>query len=88
MTYSYLDPLDNVGIPERVPYAGLYAVFDPKKHVFSQEPKRIEPDAVAYSAEFYAKNHIPTSIRQGNNTIKNNPYKFVNTQYNMMCYSS
>lgn len=88
MIYSYLDPLENVGIPPPAPNAGLYGISqDYKQNMLNNN--RIEPDAVSFvsQSDFFAKNHIPTNIRPGNNTIKNNPYKFMDVKYNSMCYS-
>ena len=52
---------------------------------------RIEPDAVAYSSQFYASHHIPSYNRPGNNTINSNDYKTYNlpggdNNYNFSCY--
>lgn len=92
MMYSFLDPSENVGIPPPMKNAGLYA--EDVKHTKTKWSKdyrgpRTEPDAVAFSQHFYegAKNHIPTAVRPGNNTILNNPYTYVSTKYNAMCYS-
>ena len=89
--YSFLEPSENVGIPEPQKNAGLYAGDTPyKKTQWSKDYRgpRIEPDAVAFSTQFYegARNHIPTGIRPGNNTILKNPYNYVSTTYNTMCY--
>ena len=49
--------------------------------------QRIEPDAVAYASQFYAKNHIPSyQERVGNNTIKPDIYTKYNPNYNIYCY--
>lgn len=88
--YSYIDPSENVGIPQSQPHAGLYAPDAP--HTQTQWSKdyrgpRLEPDSVAYAKQFYMPAHIPTNIRPGNNTINNNPFKFNDTKYNSMCYA-
>jgi len=90
--FSYLDPSENIGIPPPMKNAGLYAgdvQYTKTKWSKDYRGPRVEPDAVAFSSQFYdgAKNHVPTGIRPGNNTIINNPYTFVNTKYNAMCYS-
>lgn len=52
-------------------------------------PSRIEPDTFAYSAQFYAKNHIPSSReRLGNNTINPQIYQKYKPEYNLYCYKS
>ncbi len=89
--YSYLDPSENVTIPEPQPHAGLYAPNAPhKKTKWSKDysKERIEPDSTAYAKHFYMQSHIPTNIRPGNNTIKDNPFKFNDLKYNTMCYVS
>jgi hypothetical protein len=50
-------------------------------------PKRIEPDTIAYSSQFYAKNHIPSSQeRPGNNSINSQVYQKYKPDYNLYCY--
>lgn len=47
----------------------------------------IEPDAFAYSSQFYAKNHIPAiQERPGNNTINKDIYQKYKNEYNLFCY--
>ena len=92
ISYSFIDPSENVGIPPPQKHAGLYSSDEPYKNTnWSKDYRgpRIEPDAVAYANTFGigAKKHIPTSIRPGNNTIVNNPYSFKSTEYNSMCYN-
>lgn len=93
ISYSFLDPSENSGIPPPQKYAGLYSSDEPYTDtLWSKDYRgpRIEPDAVAYASKFdeVAKSHIPTSIRPGNNTIKNNPYSFSSKTYNTMCYNA
>lgn len=90
--YSFLDPSENVGLPKPMINNGIYASDIPYiKKIWSKDYRgpKIEPDAVAFSHHFYegAKNHIPTGIRPGNNTIINNPYQFISNKYNYMCYT-
>lgn len=50
-------------------------------------PPRIEPDTIAYSSQFYAKTHIPSSQeRIGNNSINPQIYQKYKTEYNLFCY--
>jgi hypothetical protein len=51
------------------------------------EKLKIEPDTVAYSSQFYAKNHIPSlQERPGNNTIATSIYEKYRPEYNLYCY--
>jgi len=48
----------------------------------------IEPDAIAYTSQFYAKHHIPAiQERPGNNTINKDIYHKYKTDYNLFCYN-
>jgi len=50
-------------------------------------PPKVEPDTFAYSSQFYAKHHIPSSQeRPGNNTIKSSIYEKYRPNYNLFCY--
>lgn len=50
-------------------------------------PEKIEPDTIAYSSQFYAKNHIPSSQeRPGNNSINPVIYDKYKPNYNLYCY--
>ena len=93
LSYKFLDPAENVGIPQPVPYAGLYsdAPYAQNKWGKDYRGERIPPDAVAYSQHFFelAKHHIPSVPRPGNNTLLNNPYRFTNNNnLNTLCYST
>lgn len=47
----------------------------------------VEPTAEKYAEQFYAKNHIPSSYRPGNNP-KPTKYNFINPEkYNVLCYN-
>ena len=94
MNYSFLDPTENVSIPPPMINAGLYAPDIPYKPTKWSKDYRViqhlEPDAVSYASQFnpIAKNHIPTGVRPGNNTILNNPYNFFDKKFNTMCYNA
>lgn len=46
-----------------------------------------EPDTIAFSSQFYAKNHIPSlQERPGNNTISKEVYTKFKPEYNLFCY--
>tara|TARA_B110001450_G_C17663928_1_gene498610 strand:+ start:4522 stop:4731 length:210 start_codon:yes stop_codon:yes gene_type:complete len=46
----------------------------------------IEPTAEKYAEQFYAKNHIPSLYRPGNNP-KPIKYNYINPEkYNILCY--
>lgn len=93
ISYSFLNPSENVGIPTPQKNAGLYSGENtPHRHskwgAADYSEPHLTPDAVEYSSRFYegAKNHIPTTIRPGNNTMLKNPYSVYNEQYNSLCY--
>lgn len=94
LEYSKLDYDPNVPAPEHLRNAGLYTgdvLFDKKPWGNNYKIERIKPDAVAYCSQFYAKHHIPTYNRPGNNTINTNlynTYKPENTdlEYNFSCH--
>jgi len=92
MEYSFLIKEENNVIIPNVPNAGIY-----KNEIgdnFSGKPwgndylnKKVEPSAEAYASQFYAKNHIPSSYRPGNNP-KPKIYNYVNTdKFNVQCYN-
>ena len=88
-TYSFIDTSKNKVIFPSVPNAGLYNDTDN----FSGKPwgndyiEKVEPTAEAYAAKFYAKNHIPSSLRPGNNP-KPHIYDYINTEkLNIQCYN-
>lgn len=91
ISFSYIDPSENVGIPPPMKYAGLYSSDVPYTNtLWSKDYRgpRIDPDAVSYASQYdeVAKTQIPTTIRPGNNTMTKNPYMFSSTSYNTMCY--
>ena len=78
LEYTDLDYSPNVPIPPPPKNAGLYTgdvLFDKKPWGNTYEIPYVEPDAVSYSAVFYANHHIPSYNRPGNNTVKTDLYK-------------
>jgi hypothetical protein len=96
LLYSELDYGPNVKAPEPLKNAGLYTgevLFDKKPWGNNYVIPRIEPDAVAYSSQFYASHHIPSYNRPGNNSINSNNYKKYNindsdNNYNVSCHTN
>ena len=92
MDYSFLN-LDNnkIILPTNIINAGIYKADENDN--FSGKPwgndylnNPIEPTSEAYSRQFYAKNHIPSVYRPGNNP-KPSIFDFVNTEkLNTQCY--
>ena len=49
----------------------------------------MEPDTIAFSSQFYAKNHIPSyQERPGNNTLSQEIYHKYKPEYNLYCYTN
>jgi hypothetical protein len=97
LMYTELNYDPNVKAPEPLKNAGLYTgdvLFDKKPWGNNYVIPRIEPDAVAYSAQFYATHHIPSYNRPGNNTINSHnyaKYNITNTEnnvYNFSCHTN
>lgn len=87
LEYSELDNHDSP-IPEPLKNAGLYTgdvLFDKKPWGNNYTQPRVQPDAIAYAAQFYAPHHIPSYTRPGNNTIDTNLYRHVEN-YNFSCH--
>lgn len=60
-----------------------YEKYEDEEKIYSH----IEPTAEKYAEQFYAKNHIPTAYRPGNNP-KPIKYNFINPEkYNVLCYN-
>jgi len=90
-SYSFLDPKQNVGVPEPMRHAGLYTSSEPYENTLwgkDYRRPRIEPDAISYSTTYneLAKTHIPTSVRPGNNTIDQFKYSFESRNSNSICF--
>ena len=96
LMYSELDYGPNVKAPEPLKNAGLYTgdvLFDKKPWGNNYVIPHIEPDAVAYSSQFYASHHIPSYNRPGNNSINSDNYKKYNindsdNNYNVTCHTN
>jgi hypothetical protein len=99
LDYTELDYQPNVPIPPPPKNAGLYTgdvLFDKKPWGNSYKMPTVEPDAVAYSAQFYASHHIPSYNRPGNNTVNTELYKKYTVapasetadNYNFSCYTN
>jgi hypothetical protein len=92
VTYKYLNPSENVGMPPPQKNAGLYAdlPYTQTERSKTYAREHIQPDAVSYSKHYFelARHHIPTGIRPGNNTLQINPYTFSQKHYNRLCYKS
>lgn len=89
LEYTDLDYDPNVPAPEPLKNAGLYTgdvLFDKKPWGNNYAVPRIEPDAAAYSAQFYAKHHIPSYNRPGNNHVQADIFNTYNHDYNISCY--
>lgn len=68
-----------------------YSFIDNKvqfnEDVISNNLTHIEPTAEKYAEQFYAKNHIPSNYRPGNNP-KPSKYGYINPEkYNLLCYN-
>lgn len=90
-SYSFLDPVENVGIPEPMKYAGLYTSDQPYVNTLWAKDYRgehVKPDAMSYSMHYneLARKHVPTNIRPGNNTIDKNLYTFTDRKSNSICF--
>lgn len=92
LEYTELDYSPNVPIPPPPKNAGLYTgdvLFDKKPWGNTYVTPYIEPDAVSFSAQFYASHHIPSYNRPGNNTVNTELYKkydLTNDNYNFSCH--
>jgi len=90
--YTEIDYNYNVPVPSPPKNAGLYTgdvLFDKKPWGNSYTQPTVIPDAVAYSSQFYAKHHIPSYNRPGNNTVNTHMYQKYNMtddNYNFSCY--
>lgn len=92
ISYSFLDPSENVGIPQPMRHAGLYTSEQPYENTLwgkDYRGERVQPDAVEYAKHYneLARKHIPTSIRPGNNAVQPNAYSFIDSQHNTVCFT-
>jgi|TARA_Y100000389_G_C17294064_1_gene429511 hypothetical protein len=92
MDFSFLDNETNKTVfPKKLLNAGIYKESDTDN--FSGKPwgnnflePTVEPTSEAYASKFYAKNHIPSSFRPGNNP-KPTRYEFIDTEkFNTKCF--
>ena len=84
LMYTELDYSPGVKAPGPLKNAGLYTgdvLFDKKPWGNNYVIPRVEPDATAYCAYFYASHHIPSYTRPGNNTVKSINYKNYDNSY-------
>jgi hypothetical protein len=95
LEYSELGYNPDIPPPEPLKNAGLYTgdvLFDKKPWGNNYLIPKVTPDAVAYASQFYAKHHIPSYNRPGNNTVSADIYDFyhlnANTEYNIKCHNS
>jgi hypothetical protein len=96
LMYTELDYSPDVEVPPSLKNAGLYTgevLFDKKPWGNNYVIPHVEPDAVAYSAHFYASHHIPSYTRPGNNTVKSFNYKnyennYNNNKYHFECHTN
>ena len=80
MDFSYIDKNEPITIPKAKKNGGLYGGID-MNHI------RYTPESSIYSSFFYAKHHIPTNIRIGNNEPDLNIFKYYNKElYNFKCF--
>lgn len=91
ISYSFVDFQQNIPTPppESIKNAGLYTgqSFEDKPWGNKYKAPHIPPDAVHYAAQFYAKHHIPSQNRPGNNNVDTNIFKYYNDDlYNFKCY--
>jgi len=92
LLFSYLDKKENSTIPPPKNNAGLYAEdgesFTKKPWGNDYSGPKIEPDAAKYCTQFYAKHHIPSTNRPGNNSLNTDMFQFYNKKtYNFQCYN-
>lgn len=92
LDYSILDYGPGVPVPDPPKNAGLYTgevMFDKKPWGNNYAMPSVEPDAVLYSQQFYAKHHIPSYNRPGNNSVMSELYKkydMTPDNYNFSCH--
>lgn len=80
LEYSQIDKNDDYDKTIRIKNAGLYGGSDINH-------QRVYPESANYSSQFFAKHHIPTNIRPGNNEPDLNMFKYYNKElYNFKCY--
>ena len=97
LEYSELEYSPNLPSPQPLKNAGLYTgdvLFDKKPWGNTYLKPKLDPDAAVYASQFYAKHHIPSYNRPGNNTVATNIYDIFRVQdnhqatYNLQCHNS
>jgi len=91
MNFSFIKEENNKIIFPKLINAGIYKESDidnisgkPWGNNYYKE--KIEPDAELYANQFYAKNHIPSSFRPGNNP-RPKIFEYIDTEkFNTKCY--
>jgi hypothetical protein len=93
LEYSELEYNPDMPVPEPLKNAGLYTgdvLFDKKPWGNTYLKPKIDPDATIYASQFYAKHHIPSYNRPGNNTVSTDLYDLFkldnDKEYNLQCY--
>lgn len=88
VNYSYIDYSQNIQFPYPSLNAGLYSdpnTFHDKPWGNNYVAKSI-PNATDFCKNFYAKHHIPTENRPGNNSVNSEFYKYYDdNNYNFKC---
>jgi len=100
LEYGELNYAPNVGVPIPPKNAGLYTgevLFDKKPWGNNYKQPSVFPDAVDFTAQFYASHHIPSFNRPGNNTVVTSMFKkytdkdsVANSEdnYNIFCHTN
>lgn len=91
LDYSYIDFKHNIPTPppESTKNAGLYTgeSFEDKPWGNKFLAPHVPPDAVAYTQQFYAKHHIPSQFRPGNNYVDTDLYDYFDkNKFNFKCH--
>lgn len=92
LEYTFLNDEDKlVSVPPPLKNAGLYSgdlTFTKKPWGNDYRGPKIEPDASKFASQFYAKHHIPSTNRPGNNALNTNIYQFYDkNKYNIECFN-
>jgi hypothetical protein len=91
LDYSFIDFKHNIPTPppESIKNAGLYTgeSFSKKPWGNDYSVPNPKPNAEDFAARFYAKHHIPSQSRPGNNYINTELFKYYdNENYNFKCF--
>lgn len=91
--YSYINMLQNIGIPERSVNGGLYT-GEPFQQGAPWANIPVVPDADTYTQNLESANpppdaiFVPSYTRPGNNTVNQYLHEPYGEQYNFMCRKS